>query len=74
MQSRVYAKGGALRQESAGPMGRTATITWDDRDSTVLLMLDQGSYMEFAGDDDETGFGMPEMDDFADLEDEDGVS
>lgn len=54
-------------------MGRTATITWDDRDDSVLLLLDQGTYMEFEGDD-ESGFGMPEMDDFSDFEDEEGVT
>lgn len=75
IESKVYSRDGILRQESAGPMGRMATITWPDEDRRVVLMLEQRSYMEV--EDPEEGMGPDLHDiggDLSDLVDEPGVT
>lgn len=75
MQSKVYSRDGVLRQESAGPMGRTATITWPDEDRSVVLMLDQRTYMEIEDPEEEMGPDFPEMGgDLSDFADEPGMT
>lgn len=75
MQSKLYSRDGVLRQENAGPMGRTATISWSDEDRTVLLLIDQGTYMEIGDTEDALGFDFSDMgSDLSGFEDEAGVT
>lgn len=75
MQSKIYSRGGDVRQDIDGPMGRTATISWRDENRTVLLMVDQGSYMEIEDMEDTLGFDLGDTGSMlADIEDEVGVT
>lgn len=75
MQSKLYSRDGVLRQETAGPMGRMVTITWSEEERSVVLMLDQRTYMEIEDPEEGLGCDLPGMDgSLSDLQEEPGVT